>query len=74
MRPPQLDKYVLRDYLNDNLFKESGHLPNNFSKTISDQRLAVQTMKAFKEEYLLDFINAEDLYAEEEDERVNLVV
>lgn len=61
------NKYVLRDYLNDNLFKESGHLPNNFSKTISDQRLAVQTMKAFKEEYLLDFINAEDLYAEEED-------
>ena len=61
------NKYVLRDYLNDNLFKESGHLPNNFSKTISDQRLAVQTIKAFKEEYLLDFINAEDLYAEEED-------
>lgn len=61
------NKYMLRDYLNDNLFKESGHLPNNFSKTISDQRLAVQTMKAFKEEYLLDFINAEDLYAEEED-------
>ena len=61
------NKYVLRDYLNDNLFKESGHLPNNFSKTISDQLLAVQTMKAFKEEYLLDFINAEDLYAEEED-------
>ena len=68
------NKYVLRDYLNDNLFKESGHLPNNFSKTISDQRLAVQTMKAFKEEYLLDFINAEDLYAEEEDEGVSLVV
>ena len=61
------NKYVLRDYLNNNLFKESGHLPNNFSKTISDQQLAVQTMKAFKEEYLLDFINAEDLYAEEED-------
>ena len=61
------NKYVLRDYLNSNLFKESGHLPNNFSKTIPDQQLAVQTMKAFKEEYLLDFINAEDLYAEEED-------
>lgn len=61
------NKYVLRDYLKDNLFKESGHLPNNFSETISDQQLAVQTMKAFKEEYLLDFINAEDLYAEEED-------
>ena len=61
------NKYVLRDYLKDNLFKESGHLPNNFSETISDQRMAVQTVKAFKEEYLLDFINAEDLYAEEED-------
>ena len=61
------NKYVLRDYLKDNLFKECGHLPNNFSETISDQRMAVLTMKAFKEEYLLDFINAEDLYAEEED-------
>lgn len=35
--------------------------------TISDQKLAIQTMRAFKEEYLLDFINAEDLYADVED-------
>lgn len=61
------NKYVLRDFLRNDLYSRRGHLPNNFSETIPDQRLAVQTMKAFKEEYLLDFINAEDLYAEAED-------
>lgn len=61
------NKYVLRDYLKDDLYNDHGLLPNNFSETIPDGRLAVQTMKAFKEEYLLDFINAEDLYAAEED-------
>ena len=61
------NKYLLRDYLKAGLFNNRGQLPNNFSSTISDQRLAVRTMKAFKEEYLLDFINAEDLYAEEEE-------
>ena len=61
------NKYVLRDYLKDDLYNDHGLLPNNFSETIPDGRLAVQTMKAFKEEYLLDFINAEDLYTAEED-------
>ena len=61
------NKYVLRDNLKDNLFKQSGNLPNNFVEAIPDQHLAVRTMKAFKEEYLLDFINAEDLYADAED-------
>ena len=61
------NKYVLRDHLRDNLFRNQGNLPNNFMGTISDQKLAIQTMKAFKEEYLLDFINAEDLYADVED-------
>jgi predicted nuclease of restriction endonuclease-like (RecB) superfamily len=61
------NKYVLRDNLKDNLFKQSGNLPNNFAEAIPNQHLAVRTMKAFKEEYLLDFINAEDLYADAED-------
>lgn len=61
------NKYVLRDNLNSNLYKQCGCLPNNFAEAIPNQRLAVRTLKAFKEEYLLDFINAEDLYAEEEE-------
>ncbi|MBQ8657073.1 MAG: DUF1016 family protein [Prevotella sp.] len=61
------NKYVLRDHLKDNLYKDYAHLPNNFTETIPDQRLAVRVMKAFKEEYLLDFINAEDIYTEAED-------
>ena len=61
------NKYVLRDHLKDNLYKDYAHLSNNFTETIPDQRLAVRVMKAFKEEYLLDFINAEDIYTEAED-------
>lgn len=49
------NKYMLRDNLKDNLYHESGNLPNNFAETIPNQQLAVRTMKAFKEEYLLDF-------------------
>lgn len=61
------NKYMLRDNLKNNLYHESGNLPNIFAETIPDQQLAVRTMRAFKEEYLLDFINAEDLYADVED-------
>lgn len=46
------NKYILRDFLKSNLYKERGLLPNNFAETIPDQRLAIRTMKAFKEEYL----------------------
>lgn len=67
MRFALLEQVRVRDYLKDDLYNDHGLLPNNFSETIPDGRLAVQTMKAFKEEYLLDFINAEDLYAAEED-------
>lgn len=61
------NKYTLEDYLNDKDYKPQPLLPNNFSQVIPDSRLAVRTLKAFKESYLLDFINAEDLYENEED-------
>ncbi|MDE7166418.1 MAG: PDDEXK nuclease domain-containing protein [Bacteroidaceae bacterium] len=61
------NKYQLEDYLNDRDFQCRGILPNNFSTTISDTKLAIKTVKAFKGECLLDFINAEDLYEEVED-------
>lgn len=61
------NKYLLRDNLKNGLYQGAATLPNNFSKAISDSQLAVRTLKAFKESYLLDFINAEDLYEHDED-------
>lgn len=36
-------------------------LPNNFFKTIPDKQLAIKTLQTFKDSYLLDFINVEDI-------------
>jgi len=36
-------------------------LPNNFFKTIPDKQLAIRTLQTFKDSYLLDFINVEDI-------------
>ena len=62
------NKYALQDFIKQGLFKQRGCLPSNFTETIPDSRLAIRTLKAFKQNYLLNFINAEDLY-EKEDER-----
>ena len=61
------NKNQLTDYLNDKNYTARGTLPNNFAKTISDTALAIKTVKAFKDECVLDFINTEDLYEEAED-------
>lgn len=63
-------KYALRDFIRQDLYKDRATLPSNFTETISDSQLAVRTLKSFKESYLLNFINAEDLYetAEERNE------
>lgn len=62
------NKYALQDFIKQDLYANRGTLPSNFTETISDTRLAIRTLKAFKENYLLSFINAEDIY-ESEDER-----
>jgi len=36
-------------------------LPNNFFKTIPDKALAMRTLQTFKDSYILDFINVEDI-------------
>lgn len=61
------NKYALQDFIAQDLYKNRGTLPANFTETISDTRLAIRTLKAFKESYLLNFINAEDLYEKEEE-------
>lgn len=55
------DKYTLRDNLKADLFHHQGNIANNFVATIPDKRLAMKTIKMFKDEYLLDFINVEQI-------------
>lgn len=54
------------------LYHNQGKLPNNFLATIPDYKQAFRAIQMFKDEYLLDFINVEELgmHEEEIDERV----
>lgn len=57
------DKYRLRDLLKADLYHHQGQLPNNFAKTIPATRSAIKAIEMFKDEYLLDFINVEEIDA-----------
>ena len=57
----QWNKYKLRDILKADLYHHQGELANNFSKTMPNTRTALQAIEMFKDEYLLDFINVEEL-------------
>ena len=61
------DKYTLRDYLKADLFHYQGSMPNNFLRTIPKRHQALRAIEMFKDEYLLDFINVEELGARDED-------
>jgi hypothetical protein len=56
-------KYTLRDYLKADLYSHRGTLPNNFAQTLPDTKQALKAVCSFKDEYLLDFINVEELKA-----------
>lgn len=57
----QWDKYHLRDMMKADIYHHQGELPNNFAKTMPDTRTALQAIGMFKDEYLLDFINVEEI-------------
>lgn len=64
---------VLRTHLKADDYHHAGTLPNNFAATIDSPRQALSAVRMFKDEYLLDFINVEDIEAttgEDVDERV----
>lgn len=42
-------------------YKHQKELPNNFERTITPASLARKTVEMFKDEYLLDFINVEEI-------------
>ena len=54
-------------------YHHQGSLPNNFAKTLPPAGQALRAIGAFKDEYLLDFINVEELGArdgQDVDERI----
>lgn len=57
----------LEQIINDDLYNHQGDLPNNFKKTIPDQLQAYRAITMFKDEYLLDFINTEELFIRDKD-------
>lgn len=55
------DKYTLRDNLKADLYHHQSQMPNNFAKTLPSTRHAAKAISMFKDEYLLDFINVEEM-------------
>ena len=60
-------KFTLRDYIRSDLYHNRGSLPNKFDLALPSSQYAIKATKAFKENYLLDFINIENLGEPEED-------
>lgn len=54
-------KYALRTRLKEDLYHHQGALANNFAITLPEDKQYMQAIKMFKDEYLLDFINTEEL-------------
>lgn len=66
-------KEVLTARIDDDLFNHQGEIANNFIQKIPDARQSLKAIGMFKDEYLLDFINVEELGErdkEDIDERV----
>ena len=57
----------LERVINDDLYTHQGKLPNNFKKTIPDHLQAYRAITMLKDEYLLDFINTEELFVRDKD-------
>lgn len=57
----------LEQLMKEDLYRHQGSLPNNFNRTIPDQLQAYRTITMFKDEYLLDYINTEELFVRDKD-------
>lgn len=57
----------LEKLIEDDLYAHQGELSNNFKKTIPNQLQAYRAITMFKDEYLLDFINVEELFVRDKD-------
>lgn len=57
----------LEKLIENDLYAHQSELPNNFKKTIPNQLQAYRAITMFKDEYLLDFINVEELFVRDKD-------
>ena len=57
----------LERMINEDLYQHRGNLPNNFIKAIPSQLQAYRAISMFKDDYLLDFINVEELFVRDKD-------
>ncbi|MBQ9386365.1 MAG: DUF1016 family protein [Bacteroidaceae bacterium] len=53
--------------ISEDTYHNQGKMPNNFNAAIPDNKQAFKAIQLFKDEYLLDFINVEQLGQREED-------
>lgn len=63
----------LKEIIKENAYEHNEELPNNFHQTLSDSNMARKAVMMFKDEYLLNFINVEEIGERENidvDERV----
>ena len=67
------DKYKLREMLKQDLYHHQSLLPNNFLQTLPKHSQALKAIEMFKDEYMMDFINVEELNVRDKsdiDERI----
>ena len=57
----QWDKYTLRNQLKEGAFHHQHTVTNNFATTITDSWQRLKAIEMFRDEYLLDFVNVEEL-------------
>ena len=55
------DTRYLQQQIKDNVADKYGAMPSNFGVTIKDSRDTIKALNMFKDEYLLDFINTEEI-------------
>lgn len=63
----QLSYDALERKISKDAYHNQGNMPNNFGMTIPDYKRAFQAIQMFKDEYLLDYINVEQLGERDED-------
>lgn len=63
----QLSHEALERKIAEDSFHNQGKMPNNFIATIPEYKQAFRAIQMFKDEYLLDYINVEQLGERDED-------
>ncbi len=64
----------IKNCIKKNLYSQKGQMPNNFLQRLPSGNLAKRAILAFKDQYMLDFINVEELGARDIEEVNETVV